>query len=136
MERSLQDWNNSSEEPLSWLDRRDRRIQVLQGVAKSNGRIAVDYRKQNGEFHAGRWIRPQRLFRKAGHVYCEAFCELRWDTRHFRIDRISAIYPGDASIASREPHGRTVVPERKGVHIPWGWIVLAALVLLWILSRL
>jgi predicted DNA-binding transcriptional regulator YafY len=85
----LDGWRRVPDEPLSPGDWADGRVQALQAAIQSSARVRIDYHKSNGEFHSGRPIRPRRVFRKAGQVYCEAYCELRDEIRHFRIDRIS-----------------------------------------------
>ena len=105
---------------------------MLQTAAGSSGRVAINYHKLNGEFHQGRCIRPRRIFRKDGHVYCEAFCELRADTRHFRIDRISGI--GQEGEAVGRPDRGLVLPQEDtaGRGGSWSWVIWIVLGLIFL----
>jgi predicted DNA-binding transcriptional regulator YafY len=106
----LDGWSRAPDEPLTANDRADERVRILQAAARSLTRVKIDYHKSNGEFCSGRPIRPRRVFRKAGHVYCEAHCELRGEIRHFRVDRIS-YFREEASVSPAPMAKHSSLPE-------------------------
>lgn len=61
----------------------------------------IQYRDRNGKL-SERDIKPIAIYRKnTGQVYIEAYCLLRGENRHFRLDRIQSLTANGKTYSSR-----------------------------------
>jgi proteasome accessory factor C len=70
---------------------------VVGDAAASGGRLAISYYSASSDRVTDRQIDPIRLFASEGHWYVDAWCSLAGDLRRFRVDRINAAEPVEAT---------------------------------------
>lgn len=70
---------------------------VVGDAAASGGRLALSYYSASSDRVTDREIAPIRLFASEGHWYVDAWCSLAGDLRRFRVDRINAAEPVEAT---------------------------------------
>ncbi len=70
---------------------------VVGDAAASGGRLAISYYSASSDRVTDREIAPIRLFASEGHWYVDAWCSLAGDLRRFRVDRINAAEPVEAT---------------------------------------
>ncbi len=86
--RALEAWRALPEEALSLGDQQRRHVQLLQTAIDTKQVVDLGYRSARGP--SARAVLPERLYRKASHLYLEAFCLERGEQRRFRLDQITA----------------------------------------------
>ena len=65
-------------------------LEVLRHAIKQQRKVRFDYRREDGQ-HSARTVHPLGLFYWGKVWTLVAWCELRGDFRHFRLDRMSEI---------------------------------------------
>jgi len=79
-------WLNKPDDPLRPQDSENRYFAELSGAIEAKKIVYWEYAGRKGISH--RKVVPERLFRRGGNIYLEAFCLMRNQYRRFRLDRI------------------------------------------------
>lgn len=77
------------------------RLRQTRQAIRARRKLTLDYRREDGA-HSRRTIRPLGIVYWGKVWTLVTWCELRWDFRHFRLDRMDALVLTDASF-SDEP---------------------------------
>jgi len=93
---SNEGWSDEDKQVLKWLDKPDdplrpqdsenRYFAELSGAIEAKKIVYLEYAGRKGI--SRRKVVPERLFRRGGNIYLEAFCLMRNQYRRFRLDRI------------------------------------------------
>ena len=93
---SNEGWSDEDKEVLKWLNKPDdplrpqgsenRYFAELSGAIEAKKIVYLEYAGRKGI--SQREVVPERLFRRGGNIYLEAFCLMRNQYRRFRLDRI------------------------------------------------
>lgn len=79
-------WLNKPDDPLRPHDSENRYFAELSRAIEAKKIVYLEYAGRKGISH--REVVPERLFRRGGNIYLEAFCLMRNQYRRFRLDRI------------------------------------------------
>jgi predicted DNA-binding transcriptional regulator YafY len=79
-------WLNKPDDPLRPQDSENRYFAELSHAIEAKKIVYLEYAGRKGISH--RKVVPERLFRRGGNIYLEAFCLMRNQYRRFRLDRI------------------------------------------------
>lgn len=79
-------WLNKPDDPLRPQDSENRYFAELSHAIEAKKIVYLEYAGRKGISH--RRVVPERLFRRGGNIYLEAFCLMRNQYRRFRLDRI------------------------------------------------
>ena len=79
-------WLNKPDDPLRPQDSENRYFAELSHAIEAKKIVYLEYSGRKGISH--RRVVPERLFRRGGNIYLEAFCLMRNQYRRFRLDRI------------------------------------------------
>jgi len=79
-------WLNKPDDPLRPQDSENRYFAELSHAIEAKKIVYLEYSGKKGISH--RRVVPERLFRRGGNIYLEAFCLMRNQYRRFRLDRI------------------------------------------------
>jgi proteasome accessory factor C len=72
-------------------------LPVVREALDAGRRLAITYYSASTDRETEREIEPLRLFASEGHWYVDAWCDTAGDLRRFRVDRIGAATPVEAS---------------------------------------
>lgn len=97
----------SSDDAADFETDDDSRDALLDGL-----RIWISYRDTTGSL-SGRWVRIYRIERRSAADYLVAHCELRDNTRTFRLDRIVQVADGSGEIHDPTPFFRPYIPQAQ-----------------------
>lgn len=89
-------------------------VTVLQDAIPTGGLVHLRYQPDKVPA-TERVIQPLEVYYERGHGYVRAFCHLRQEERHFRLDRIAALQRCDVSALASE--GEAAQPREAGLPV-------------------
>lgn len=88
-DREVLKWLEKPDDPLRPKDYRSKYFTELSAAIEAKKPIYLKYSGRDGLTY--RKVLPKRLFRRAEHIYLEAFCLKRKEYRRFRLNRIKSL---------------------------------------------
>lgn len=109
-------------------------LDAVRAAAEQGATVEVDYWSAGRDEHTTRRLDPGPPFFALGEWYTDAYCHLRQEQRMFRVDRIRAVRPTDATFDPVTPSGPGTIyhprPDdpRVTVELPRGasWVAETA----------
>lgn len=83
---------------------------ILKGISEKNI-LTIEYFANHSQEKTKRNVEPVGVFYLGGHWHFIAFCHLRKDYRHFRVDRISSIVQTTLPIENSHPSLKSFLKE-------------------------
>jgi predicted DNA-binding transcriptional regulator YafY len=97
-------------------------VLALGEAARHRRRVWLRYRSYTGD-ESAREVDPYSLVYRAGRWYLAGHCHLRGDVRTFRLDRVLAVEPREASFELPEDFDALAAVERGIASVPQTWVV-------------
>ncbi len=88
-EWGLHNWRNESTVEVHYATDGTTTANFL-GAIRNKQRVQITYRGGSTP-GTSRWIRPERVFRKGGDTYVEAYCESRHESRRFNVNQATIL---------------------------------------------
>jgi predicted DNA-binding transcriptional regulator YafY len=97
-------------------------LMVFSEAAQQSRQVLMQYQAEGAEL-SERAFDPYGLVYRQGRWYAVGFCHLRQDLRMFRLDRIAAVCPGEASFVRPDDFDAAAYVVQSIARIPNTWEV-------------